>query len=124
MAELGLPAPKALSVPANTLVIANTNGFHRRGAASEVSSRLEIWAFSRSNPFNPLIGFNFKWYNRLSLHVIDWCLQRQDRKAAEQNRRASWHLIDSEEMFEYDVQDPLTQTQAANDEDVKRPESA
>jgi len=96
---MALPAPGSFTVPANTLVIADTHGFHRRGAASEESSRLEIWAYSRTNPFNPLVGFNFDWYNTLSLRVIDKYLKRKDRIAADRGLPASWHLIDSAEMF-------------------------
>lgn len=96
---MGMPAPSLFKVPANTLVIADTHGFHRRGAASEKSSRLEIWAYSRTNPFNPLVGFNLQWYNKLSHTVIDKYLKRQDRIAEEKGMRASWHLIDATEMF-------------------------
>jgi len=71
LAGMGMPAPASFKVPANTLVIADTHGFHRRGAASEKSSRLEIWAYSRTNPFNPLPGLDLHWYNKLSHIVID-----------------------------------------------------
>ena len=99
LSAMGMPEPSAFKVPANTLVIADTHGFHRRGAASEASSRLEIWAYSRTNPFNPLVGFNFQWYNRFSHHVIDKVLKRRDRIAEAKGMRASWHLVDSSEMF-------------------------
>ena len=108
---MGMPAPGLFKVPANTLVIADTHGFHRRGAASEKSNRLEIWAYSRTNPFNPLIGFNLQWYNKLSHKVIDKYLKRQDRIAAGKDMRASWHLIDSSEMFG----NTISTTDAAND---------
>jgi len=95
LAGMGMPAPASFKVPANTLVIADTHGFHRRGAASEKSSRLEIWAYSRTNPFNPLPGLDLHWYNKLSHIVIDKYLKRQDRIAKQKNMRASWHLVDS-----------------------------
>ena len=115
---MGMPAPQLFKVPANTLVIADTHGFHRRGAASEKSNRLEIWAYSRTNPFNPLPGFNLSWYNKLSHKVIDKYLKRQDRIAAAKDMRASWHLIDSSEMFG----STKAGTDAAND--AKAPVSA
>ncbi len=117
LAEMGMPAPSELVVPANTLVIADTHGFHRRGAASEVSSRLEIWAYSRTNPFNPLVGFNLQWYNKLSHKVIDKYLKRQDKKAAANGIRASWHVVDSSEMF---APEPVVAKKAANDETAKQ----
>ncbi|MEE4237800.1 MAG: phytanoyl-CoA dioxygenase family protein, partial [Anderseniella sp.] len=53
---LGLPEPQRFTVPANTLLIANTFGFHARSAAEKDSTRLAIYADSRTNPFNPWLG--------------------------------------------------------------------
>jgi hypothetical protein len=58
IAELGLPAPRAISVPANTLVVADTFGFHARGPSAAAMSRVEIWAFGRRNPFLPWTGLD------------------------------------------------------------------
>lgn len=55
---LGLPAPRALAVPANTLVVADTYGFHARGPSTRPTQRVEIWAFGRRNPFLPWCGFD------------------------------------------------------------------
>ncbi len=113
---MGMPAPQSFRVPANTLVIADTHGFHRRGAASEKSSRMEIWAFSRTNPFSPLPGFNMQWYNKLSHTVIDKYLKRQDRKAEQKGLLASWHLVDYKEMFTNEATSPKQKKQPANAE--------
>lgn len=53
VAELGLPPPRAISAPANTLVVADTFGFHARGGSAAPTARVEIWAFGRRNPFLP-----------------------------------------------------------------------
>ncbi|PZU10295.1 phytanoyl-CoA dioxygenase family protein [Sphingomonas sp.] len=58
LAGLGLPAPRALAVPANTLVVADTHGFHARGASVRPSTRVEIWSYGRRNPFLPWTGFD------------------------------------------------------------------
>jgi hypothetical protein len=58
LAGLGLPAPRAFAVPANTLVVADTNGFHARGPSVRPSTRVEIWAYGRRNPFLPWTGFD------------------------------------------------------------------
>jgi hypothetical protein len=55
---LGLPAPRAFAVPANTLVVADTSGFHARGPSLRASTRVEIWAYGRRNPFLPWTGFD------------------------------------------------------------------
>lgn len=50
---LGLPPPQRLAVPANTLVVADTFGFHARGPSARASVRIELWGYDRRNPFFP-----------------------------------------------------------------------
>ena len=62
LAELGLPSPTRFAVPANTLVAADTCGFHARGSSDRPTLRVEIWAYSRRTPFLPWTGFDpFSW---------------------------------------------------------------
>jgi hypothetical protein len=56
--RMGLPEPKAFAVPANTLVVADTVGFHARGLSARPSKRVEIWAYGRRNPFLPWTGLD------------------------------------------------------------------
>ena len=58
LAELGLPPPRAIAVPANTLVVADTFGFHARGPSAAPTMRVEIWASGRRNPFLPWSGLD------------------------------------------------------------------
>ncbi len=58
LAALGLPAPRVFAVPANTLVVADTFGFHARGPSAGRSLRAEIWAYGRRSPFVPWTGFD------------------------------------------------------------------
>ena len=90
---LGLPEPLPMVVPANTLVIADTFGFHARGAAPDGSSRLALYFDSRSNPFNPLPGLGGGWVDALQHRVLRWHRERQDRAAARRGGRSSWHLV-------------------------------
>ena len=55
---LGLPEPVRFAVPGNTLVVADTNGFHARGPSGGPSTRVEIWAYGRRNPFLPWTGLD------------------------------------------------------------------
>ena len=43
---------------ANTLVVADTVGFHARGFSARPSRRVEIWAYGRRNPFLPWTGLD------------------------------------------------------------------
>ena len=58
LAQLSLPEPTAFTVPANTLVIADTFGFHARAHSSRPSTRIELFAYSRRNPFLPITGMD------------------------------------------------------------------
>ena len=93
--EMGLQSPRAFKVPANTLVIANTHGFHCRGEATERSTRTELWTISRNNPFNPFPGIDHPLLNRLQYRLLDRWRQHCDRKAAARGIQSSWHVIDA-----------------------------
>lgn len=58
LAGLGLPQPTRFVVPANTLVAADTYGFHARGDADHPTLRVELWAYSRRSPFLPWTGLD------------------------------------------------------------------
>src|SRR5579875_1683866 len=68
LAELGLPPPQAIAVPANTLVVADTFGFHARGPSAAPTMRVEIWASGRRNPFLPWSGLDPWSIGTLALH--------------------------------------------------------
>lgn len=56
--ELSLPPPVVMCVGANTLVVADTFGFHARGPGRPGKPRVEIWASCRRNPFVPWLGLD------------------------------------------------------------------
>ncbi len=51
IAALGYQPPRIFAVPANTLIVADTSGFHARGPSATPGLRVEIWAYGRRNPF-------------------------------------------------------------------------
>lgn len=53
---LSLPPAVRMAVPANTLVVADTSGFHARSPSRRPSHRVEIYATLRRNPFLPWTG--------------------------------------------------------------------
>lgn len=55
---LGLPPATRFTVPANTLAVVDTCGFHARGVSMRPAMRIEIWAYSRRNPFIPWSGMD------------------------------------------------------------------
>ncbi len=108
--EMGLPAPRCLSVKANTLVIANPHGFHCRGQADPETTRFEIWAYSRHNPFNPLPGFGLKVIGKLEAYLLRKYWQHMDQRALKRGGQSSWHIVDSKAVTDENWQDPRQET--------------
>jgi hypothetical protein len=76
--KLDLPEPTALAVPANTLVVADTYGFHARGPAERPTVRAEIWAYRRRTPFLPWAGLDPLSLPGLALRRGRWVYQLVD----------------------------------------------
>ncbi|HET7282710.1 MAG TPA: phytanoyl-CoA dioxygenase family protein [Sphingomicrobium sp.] len=76
---LGLPPPKRFSVPANTLVVIDTCGFHARGNSDKPTVRAEIWAFVRRSPFVPWTGLDLLSWGPLASRRADWMMAMFDR---------------------------------------------
>jgi hypothetical protein len=75
LAALGLPEPRIFAVPANTLIVADTFGFHARGPSAGRSVRVEVWAYGRRSPFVPWPGFD--WWSGAALarrSLLGWRL--------------------------------------------------
>lgn len=51
--RFGWPQPRRFAVSGNTLVVGDTCGFHARAASSKATTRVEIYAYSRLNPYKP-----------------------------------------------------------------------
>ena len=90
LAGLGLPAPAAIAVPANTLVVADTFGFQARGSRGAAATRVEIWAFGRRNPFLPWAGLDPWRLPALGLRKPLWHWQALDLIAALGLGRQRW----------------------------------
>ncbi|WP_395623304.1 phytanoyl-CoA dioxygenase family protein [Sphingomonas daechungensis] len=72
LAELGLPQPTHFSVPANTLVVVDTCGFHARAQSTRPTMRVELWAFSRRSPFLPWAGFDPLSWHPIAIRRGEW----------------------------------------------------
>lgn len=76
---LGLPPPTQFCVPANTLVIADTCGFHARAGSVGPSVRVELWAYCRRNPFLPWVAAGPLMRGPLGRNQADWLNEALDR---------------------------------------------
>lgn len=86
--DMGYTNPLAIKVPANSLVIANTHGFHCRGQALDAASRMSIWMQCRDNPFNPF----FTPSPRLSAKLFE-IYRKKTFKKKYKNKIASKSII-------------------------------
>jgi hypothetical protein len=83
LAAMKLPDAEALAVPANTLVVADTVGFHARGAAIGRTERVEIWSYARRNPFLPWLGGDPLSLPGVAERRVGWLWAFRDRFAAQ-----------------------------------------
>lgn len=93
LAACGMNAPQSFPVAANTLVIADTRGFHRRGDVTQPCSRLELWAYTRFNPFSLLPGLDMAWARRLRDRTVEARLARADQECARKGKQPPWRLV-------------------------------
>lgn len=79
LAAMGLKPAKALAVPGNTLVVADTLGFHARGASTRSGERVEIWSYARRNPFLPWLGGDLLSVPGIAERRVIWLWRLRDR---------------------------------------------
>lgn len=96
LAALGLPEPTHFAVPANTLVVADTFGFHARANTDRPTLRIELWAYCRRSPFLPWIGLDLLSWRSLAIRRAQWLgslgdwLDRRGWKKQHWRRSGSW----------------------------------
>jgi hypothetical protein len=93
LAGLSLPQPTIFAVPANTLIVADTFGFHARSPASTSEPRVEIWAYSRHNPFRPFRGWDIGSVPGIAERRIGWRWRLADRASGLINQ--PWRAVGS-----------------------------
>ena len=90
LASLGLPPPTRFAVPANTLVVIDTCGFHARGSSDRPAVRAEIWAFVRRTPFLPWTGFDLLSLPPFAARRTIWLNRINDRLARAGLKKQHW----------------------------------
>jgi len=79
LTQMGLGPAKALALPENTLVVADTAGFHARGAAQKPGERVELWSYARRNPFLPWLGGDLGSLPGIADRRMGWVWDFTDR---------------------------------------------
>lgn len=91
--DMGYQAPKAFAVKKNTLVIADTYGFHARGPSVRPSTRIELWAYGRRSPFLPWVGFDLLSIPVVKSRLIPWYWQALDFLERKYERKNPWRKV-------------------------------
>ena len=76
---LNLSPPIKFAVPANTLVVIDTCGFHARGPSGKPTVRAEIWAYARRTPFVPWVGLDLLSIPPIAIRRAEWLPHIVDR---------------------------------------------
>lgn len=79
LASMKLGPAIKLPVPDNTLVVADTLGFHARGTAQRAGERVELWSYARRNPFLPWLGGDLLSLPGIAERRIGWLWALRDR---------------------------------------------
>jgi ectoine hydroxylase-related dioxygenase (phytanoyl-CoA dioxygenase family) len=88
--NMGLGPAKEFTVKANSMVIADTRGFHARRPSLRPSVRIAVYAALRSNPFTPIPGFDpfdlpgFRHQKGPALDQLRWRMARLTGKRVRQ----------------------------------------
>jgi len=91
--ELGYAKPQAFAVKANTLVIADTYGFHARAKSLKASVRIELWAYARRNPFVPWLGCDPLALPILKSNLVPWYWASLDFLEKRYQRNNPWKKV-------------------------------
>lgn len=91
--QLRYGPPRRLPVAANTLVIADTSGIHRRSPTRRRSARVSIWAYSRHNPFLPWVGGDLVGLPAIRNHALRLYWAITDRMKDGRRARGDWRWV-------------------------------
>lgn len=91
--EFGFAEPIKFNVKANTLLIADTFGFHARGESASSATRAEIWAYARRNPMIPFVSGHYlalPWIRQRSVSLYWKALDLLENKNI---KRSPWRNL-------------------------------
>lgn len=102
LAAMDLGKPVSLPLPANSLVIANTHGFHCRGQAEGQRGRFELWAMTRLPPFWLLPFMGLRLFRPWQEKAMQAHWRTLDKKNAAKGVPSTWHPIDAKAVTQHD----------------------
>lgn len=93
LASLGYQQPVKMVVPQNTLVIADTYGFHARTVSQKNTVRIALHGYLRRNPFLPWPGLDLTALPVISGRQLDLFFRYTDLQEKFFNKRGIWRDV-------------------------------
>ena len=90
--ELGYK-PRMFTVRANTLVVADTRGFHGRTPSTRPTTRVAIYAYLRRNPFIPWTGFDISSLPFAKYRMLDAYLKYLAIRERKVGKKSIWRDV-------------------------------
>jgi len=90
---LGLPQPKRMVVPENTLIVADTYAFHGRTPSPKPTIRSEVHWHMRRNPFLPWTGLDVKALPGVQNRALPLNLAVEDFMERRGGRGSVWRPV-------------------------------
>jgi len=85
--------PKTVSVRANTLVVADTRGFHGRTPSRKSTMRISLYMYLRRSPFLPWNGFDISSLPMLKGRSLDLYLAYLDLLEQKLGKKSIWRDV-------------------------------
>ncbi|WP_198670506.1 phytanoyl-CoA dioxygenase family protein [Oceanicella sp. SM1341] len=90
---LGYAAPRRMAVKANTLVVADTFGFHSRAPSDHATTRVELHGYLRRNPFTPWNEADYQSLPGIRGRQLDIHLGWKDFSATRLGKPRVWQPV-------------------------------
>lgn len=89
----GFAEPIKFNVKANTLLIADTFGFHARAEATNRATRIELWSYVRRNPMIPFTGGHYLALPIVKKRAVSLYWKALDVLEKKQIKRSPWRAL-------------------------------
>lgn len=103
---MGYGEPRTFAVSANTLIVADTLGFHARGPSAQRTTRVELWGYRRRNPFLPWLGLDPVAFPWLKSRVVPLSWSAADLRELIARRPNPWRKAGSVTATQAPILDP------------------
>lgn len=91
--QFGFADPIKFNVKANTLLIADTFGFHARAEATTRATRIELWSYARRNPMIPFTGGHYLALPIIRNRAVTLYWKALDLLEQKQIKRSPWRAL-------------------------------